>query len=338
MTESYHITVGGERLKTVKIGKIERGSGQTILSEERGETLAKRGNYMFPNKCQVWAARVIDGKMPENGEPPISITNPKYTGELKGLKWGAKGGSIIEARYLRGYPTLDVLYQEKVLNFRVNEEDESSADAFFLMFPNGDNDFDENADPYLIQHLKWHAYNNNSISKNPTFYTTSFFEKTFDQQERLDTQTWDEEFEAMKIVREAGDGTDGVARCKNLLSIVKSVTDEEPDDNKVYAYLKMISQKRAPQFLEAVKEYKRKVSDVFSKMDSYEIADYTVDGTLVVEDTVGKGKSANKVQKIVLSDLPVKGKAIYEYMLENFTEPKIFEATNDLIQITDKIK
>ena len=46
----------------------------------------------------------------------------------------------------------------------------------------------------------------------------------------------------------------------------------------------------------------------------------------------------NKIQKIILSDLPVKGRDIYDYMLENFTDPKIFDATFDLIQITDKIK
>ena len=338
MAETYHITVGGNRLKTVKIGKIERGSGQTVLAEERGETLAKRGTFVFPNKCQVWAQRVINGEGPKEGEPAIAITNPRYTGELKGLKWGAKGGSIIEVRYLRGYPTLDVLYQEKVLNFKINDEDESSADANFLTFPNGDIDFDSTSDPYLIQHLKWHAYNSGSISKDPTKYDNVFSEKSFEQQERLDTRSWDEEFEAMKVVREAGDSANSVARCKNLLSVVKDITDEQPEDEKVYSYLKMISQKRAAQFNEAIKQYKLRVSDVFAKMDSYEIADYSVDGTLVVEDTEGKGAKANKVQKIIISDLPVKGRDIYDYMLENFTEPKIYDAIFDLIQITDKIK
>ena len=339
MTEEYHISVGhANRLKTIKIGRIEKNSGQSILAEEKGETLARRGNFTFPNVCEVWAARVIDGKIPEKGEPFINLADPKYRGELIGLKWGDPRGSIMKARYIRGLQSLDMLYQDRVLNYKINEEDESSADAYFLSYPNGDIDFDNTSDPYLVQHLKWHAWNQNSISRSPNFYDNAFFEKTFEQQERLDTQNWDDEFEAMKIVREAGDSSESVARCKNLLSIVKDITDEEPEDKNVYSYLKMISQKRAPQFLEAIKQYKLRVSDVFSKMDSYEIADYTVDGTLVVEDTVGKGKNANKVQKIVLTDLPVKGRDIYDYMLENFCEPKIFDVIFDLIQITDKIK
>lgn len=334
MSKKYHITVGTDRIKTVKVGKIEPNSGLTVLAEDKGETLAKRGDVMFPNKCQIWAARVIDGEMPKKGEPMISITDPKYKGELKGLKWGQEGGTIIEARYIRGYQTLDVLYQEKVLNFKINDDDESSADANFIRLLSGDNDFDESIDPYLVQHLKWHSYNANSESRNPEFYTSWFKEKSFEQEERLDTQSWDEDFEARKIVSETGNGADAMAKCKNLLSIVKSVTDQEPEDNKVYSYLKMISAKRPVQFLQAIKDYKVKVSNIFEKVKSYDIADLTVDGTLVIEE---KAKGGSK-KVILLTDLPTKGEEIYEYMLENFTEPKIYEATFKLIQITDKIK
>lgn len=340
MTETYHIKVGGKRRQTVMIGKIERGSGGTII-DEKGEVQAKRGNFMFPNKCKVWAARVIDGEIPKDEKGNFIMLQPtdsSYRGELKGLKWGEKGGSIIDVRYLMGYPSLDVLYQEGRLNFRINDEDESSADANFLNFPNGDVDFDKNSDPYLIQHLKWHSYNGVSISRSPTMFDNVFFEKTFDQEERLDTQTWDDDFEARKVVQATGSGADSIAKCKNLMSIVKSVADEEPEDEKVYSYLKMLSTKRPAQLLQSIAEYKRRVSDVFAKMDSYEIVDLTVDGTLVCEDTVGKGKNSNKVKKIILTDLPVKGKDVYDYMLENFCDPKIFNATFDLIQITDKIK
>jgi len=343
MPETYHITVGrGNRIKTVKIGKIERGSGQVAISEERGEVLAKRGTFMFPNKCRIWAVRLNSkGEIPKDGDGntvKLQPTDNSYKGQLKGLKWGDPNGSIIEVRYLVGYPSNDVLFQERVLNFRINEEDESSADAISLSYPNGDVDFDKDSDPYLIQHLKWHVYNGMSISRDPNVTDNYFVEKSFDQIERLDTQTWDEDFEARKVVSETGSGAESVAKCKNLLSIVKSVTDEEPEDAQVYAYLKMISAKRPVQFLEAIKEYKRRVSDVFSKMDSYEIVDLSVDGTLVCEDITGKGKNSTKVKKIILTDLPVKGKDVYDYMLENFTEPKIFNATFDLIQITDKIK
>jgi|SRR6185312_4913805 len=334
MSKQYHITVGGERLRTIQIGKIEPNTNFTVLSEEKGETLAKRGDVGFPNKCKVWAARVIDGKMPKEGEPLISVTDPRYRGELKGLKWGAKGGSVIDVRYVSGYPSLDCLYQEKVLNFKINDEDESSADAQFLFLPNGDVDFDETTDPFYIQHLEWHAYNFNSESKNPNFYTHYFREKSFEQEERLDTQTWDDEFEARKIVSEIGSGANDMAKCKNLFSVVRMANDEEPEDTKVYSYLKMISAKRPSLFLNAVKDYKLKVSNVFEKLKSYEMVDTTVDGTLVIE-TSTKGV---KKKELILTDLPTKGEGIFEYMLENFADPKIFEATYNLIKITDKIK
>jgi hypothetical protein len=334
MSKKYHITVGGDRLKTIQVGKIEPNTNFTVLSEDRGETLAKRGDVGFPNKCKVWAARVIDGKMPKADEPAISITDPKYRGELIGLKWGAKGGSVIDVRYLSGYPSNDVLYQEKVLNYRINDEDESSADAFFLFLPNGDVDFDEATDPFYIQHLEWHAYNFNSESKNPNFYTHYFREKSFEQEERLDTVSWDDETLARNIVSEIGSGANDMAKCKILFSIVRVVNDEEPEDTKVYAYLKMISAKRASLFLSAINAYKLKVSNMFEKLKSYEMVDTTTDGKLVVEVS-SKGV---KKKEILLTDLPSKGEGIFDYMLENFADPSVFEATYKLIQITDKIK
>jgi hypothetical protein len=334
MSEKYHITVGDKRPQTVKVGVIEKGSGFTILKEERGETLARRGDCFFSNKCPVWAARAINGKIEKDGRS-IDLTDREYQGELIGMKWGAKGGSSIDVRYLKGYPSLDVLYQETRLNFKVDDNQASSADVFFLSFPNGDNDFDEKIEPLLIQHLKWHAYNMNSISRDPEFFTSMFYEKSFEQEERLDSANLDSKFEAGTIVRECGNGADSVSKCKNLFSIVKSVTDEEPEDNKVYAYLKMIADKKPEQFIKAIDEYKMKVSNVFEKLKSYDIVDTTTDGILVCEVSAGKGA---KKKEIIISDLPTKGEGIFDYLLENFSDPKVFEATYKLIQITDKLK
>lgn len=327
----YHITVGEKRPQTRKLGSVEPNTGFSIV-KERGETLANRGNFGFPNGAKVWAARVIDGKMPKEGEPAITVTDPKYKGELKQLKWGVKGGSLIDVRYLKGYPTLDVLYQERVLNFKVDETTENSADIFMLIFPNGDNAIDENIDPLLVQHLKWHPYNRDSISRNPEFMPLSTFkEKHFDQEESDLGKVLDEKFEAGKIVRDAGTGGDVMAKCKNLFHIVSDVTDEQPEDSKLYDYLKLIADVRPSAFLKAVEDYKVRVSDVFEKIKSYEMADLTKDGTIVI------GLPGKKKEHIV-SDLPAKGEGIYDYLIENYTDPIVFDTTFKLIKLTDKLK
>lgn len=325
MSEKYHIVVGGSRPKTIKVGTVLKNTGSTIINE-KGETLAKRGEVIFPNKCKIWAVRVIGGKMPK--ENSVDITDQSYKGELMGLKWGDPKGTLIEVRYIKGLPSLDVLYQEVRLGFKIDETKESSADAFFLQLPNGENDFNETTDKLLIQHLKWHSYNLQSISKDPSFFTTMFYEKSFEQEETMNSLIIDYKFEAGKILREAVDGADSIAKCRNLYKVVQSVTDEEPEDSRMYSYLKVIADKKPSEFLKAIDDYKVRMSNVFEKVKIYEAADYSVDGMLVGGD---------KKKDLIISDLPTKGEGIFDYMIENFTEPKIFEASYKLIQITDKL-
>lgn len=326
--EQYHITVGGSRPSTIKVGTIERNTGFSVV-RERGETLAKRGECGFPNGAKIWAARVIKGEIPKDKEGNlirVEVTDPNYKGELKGLKWGEEGGSIISVRYIKGYPSLDVLYQEKVLNFKIDETVESSSEVYMITLPNGDNDIDVSIDPLLVQHLSWHPYNMSSVSKDPQFFTSMFFEKTFEQEESITSKILDSKFDAGVIVRKAGEN---MGRCKNLFSIVKSITDEQPEDERLYAYLKMIADAKPDQFIKAVNDYKVSVSNTFEKLKSYDAIDLTKDGTIVAGD---------KKKEIIATDLPAKGKAMFEYLLENFTDPVVFDATFKLIQITDKIK
>ena len=325
MSDKYHIVVGGSRPKTIKVGTVLKNTGSTIINE-RGETLAKRGEVIFPNKCKIWAERVINGKVPKGDT--VDITDSSYKGELIGLKWGDPKGTLIEVRYIKGLPSLDVLYQEIRLGFKVDDTKESSADAFFLQLPNGDNDFNETTDALMIQHLKWHSYNLQSISKDPQFFTSMFYEKSFEQEETMNSLIIDYKFEAGKILREAVDGADSIAKCRNLFSIVRSITDEEPEDTKMYSYMKIIADKKPSEFLKAIDDYKVKMSNVFEKVKIFGVADWSVDGILV---------AGEKKKDVILSDLPTKGEAIFDYMLENFADPKIFEASYKLIQITDKL-
>lgn len=328
MANEYHISVGDKRPSTVQVGSIERNTGFSVV-KERGETLAKRGECGFPNGAKVWAARVIDGKIPTDNKSAkitVEVTDPRYKGELKGLKWGAPGGSIISVRYIKGYPSLDVIYQEKVLNFKIDETNESSSEYYMITLPNGDNDIDENIDPLLVQHLKWHPYNASSESKDPQFFTSMFFEKTFEQEASISSKILDEKFEAGVIVRKAGEN---IEKCKILFSIVRSITDEQPEDNHVYSYLKMIADAKPEQFIKAVQDYKKNVSNTFEMLKSYEAIDLTKDGTIVAGD---------KKKEIIATDLPAKGNVMLEYLLENFTDPQAYDATFKLIQITDKIK
>lgn len=329
----YTVVAGEERPLTVRVGNVERGSGSTIINE-RGETLSRRGEIGFPNGTQIWAARVIDGEIPKNAKGEyiqVSVTDPNYKGELKSMKWGAPGGSLTSVRYLKGYNSRDVIYQERVLNFKVDESNENSADIYMITLENGENDLDDKIDSIKIEHLKSHPYNKDSESGDPEFSTKVFYEKTYEQKLSMETKDLDVQFEAAKIVREAGTGGDSIGKIKNLFSIVRSVTDEEQPDDKLYSYLLMIADRKSQQFINAVDNYKKNVSNTFEKLKSYDAIDLTTNGTIIA---FGK----NKKQEIIMDDVPGKGEEMLDYLLENFTDPKAFEATFKLIQITDKLK
>lgn len=328
---TYNIVVGDTRPSTIQIGVIERGSGHSILTE-KGERLARRGDSGFPNGTKIWGARVINGKIPEDEKGnlvQIAVTDPRYKGEVKPLKWGAEGGSLIDVRYIKAYPTLDVLYQERILNFKIDETNESSSEVFMIILPNGLNEIDENIEPLFVNHLKAHTYNRDSKSKDPAFGDFKFYEQTDEQVENVESQMFDEKFEAGSIIRDAANGSDGLAKCKNLFSIIKTVTDETPEDKKLFGYLKMLADKKPVQVLKAVADYKLKVSNVFEKLKSYDAVDLTTEGTIVAL----KPKRA-----IIMSNVPVKPDSVYDYLLENYVAPDVFDATFKLTQITDKLK
>src|SRR5690606_17199497 len=104
------------------------------------------------NRAQAWGCRVLeDGKIPPH---QIDVKDPRYKGQIKFLPWGDKNGYLIDCRYLKGYNTLDVQYQEIVLGFKVNENDASAAEVFYLMLKSGYNEFNEVTDKLKTEMLK----------------------------------------------------------------------------------------------------------------------------------------------------------------------------------------
>lgn len=327
--ESYLIEAGSpNRAETVERGELEKGSGQTIKRGETIQTMLKRADIGIPNWTEAWAVRLDkDGNIPKE---PLDVKSPDYKGQIKELKWGDAKGCMVICRFLKGYNTIDMLYQNIVLNANLNirEDDPTSADDFYLRLQSGDNIYDVESNKYLIQMYRVHYMNESSVSKSPESMKSMFREVTEEDTQQKDVKSYSTKFEALKIVNEAAEDNT-LSKLKNLLTIVQQLGTEEPKDNDLFRYISMLADTQYDLFLSKINEYKKNLSNVVEKAKSYKAIDLTKDGVIVAGVTklelIGEG-------------VPGKKDGMIDWLMQNFLDQKAWEIIFKLKQITDNLK
>ncbi len=306
---------------------LEKGSGQTLRTgEERKYTLRKQ-DIGFPNYAQAWGQRVYDDGKP-NDKGPIDVKDPQYHGQIKFLEWGHKDGTLIECRFLKNYRTLDKQYQELVLNAKIDENDPSSADAYSLVLQSGENKFDEVVEALRIQMFRISSYNQGSKFKNPDSAHWLFREKDDATEQKVQSKTLDAKTEALRIVNEAA-SDNSYGKLMNLLSVVRNITHDEPDEKELYVFLQTLADQQPELFLVQINEHKKYISNIFEKAKSYDVLDLTTNGLIVAGD---------KKKEIIGEDIPEKGEHMLTWVYDNYLNPKASEIIFKLKKITDKLK
>lgn len=330
----YAILVGHERPPVIKGGFLEKGSGQTIVNKEQ-VFANRRGDVGIPNRSESWGVRLINGQVPKDDKGlvrKVSVTDPEYKGEVKWLKRGHPDGTLIVTRYLKGYQSIDMMYQDIVLNAKmnINDNDESSADAFYLRLPTGLNVFKiDETDPFLIEFLKVQDYNGSSVSKSDKVINWLFVERNEEQIEEEGSKAIDAKLEILKLVQDASlDNTNN--KLRNLYAIVKNLMAGEAEDVNLYKVLQHLADAKPAEFLQLVTEHKRKLSDSFEKAKSYNLLDLTRDGTIAIS------MGANK--KELIDKIPGKGDKMLSWVFENFLDAKAHEVSFQLNKALEKIK
>jgi len=329
MGQKYKVFAGaGDRPATLTGQFIEKNSGQSVTdSGTKTQYTLQPQSVGIPNSADIWAVRLDkNGKIPEK---VLDVKDTNYSGKIKILKWGDPQGSLIPVRFLQSYATLDTQYQNLILNAdkNINDNDASSADAFFITLTSGVNEFDEDIEPYKIQFLKASPYNKNSVSKDPRHFNSMFEEYKDEFVESENESFLDSKFEALKIVNEAGlDNTRN--KVKNLYSILYGAGDNTVADENKFSHLKKLADKEPEIIINGVTKYKGDVSALFEKIKSdNNFLDLTTDGEIVV----GKSK-----KEVLLKDIPAKGEGMLDYVFENYLDADIFEAIIKLNQIVAK--
>lgn len=319
-----------KRPETVDRGVLEKGLGQGTTSGEVVKVMTPRGAIGIPNQTDAWGVRLdADGNVPKD---KIDVRDPKYRGQIKALKWGDPDGSLIKCRYLKGYGSIDMLFQDIVLNAKdyvaASQDTEASADVAMLFMQSGDNFYDAETDKHLIQMLQVHYMNKDSESKNPEHESYQYRELHTDSVDENDVKNLDDKFEATRIVKEAANDN-SFQQLKNLYSIMDGLAEMDLKDNQLYPSLYSLAEKQHTKFLDRVAEYKKNVSMTFQLLESYEAIDYTKNGTIA---------AGIKEKNIIAEDLPAKGQTgIVGWVLSHFLTPQANDIAVKLKTIADNI-
>ncbi len=335
--KEYVIIAGTvDRPTEVMRGVLEKGAEKGlggVIYTESGKTMNRRGDIGFPNRAELWGRRIIrdaKGKIVEAGRQ-IDVKNPAYQGEVEFLEWNDRDGTLIVCRYLKGYNTLDLIYQNIVLNAEegLRDDTEASADANWIRLATGDNVIDEDSDPLFAQYLKAHDFNESSVSKSPNSNYHLYRDKKFDSPKASQTKDLNSKFEALKIVNEsAKDSTFG--KLRTLATITGGLLGDTSKDESLYPELQKAADENPAEFLDYVAGYKRDVSNAFEKAKAAGILGLKEDGSVTI-------KEGNK-HKVIAEGCPAKGEAILTWCLEDFTNDKAFEIVYQICNVIDTLK
>ena len=303
----YKVYAGEERPAFIEGHHLEKSSGQTQKAQG-GKTViysVPAGTVGFPNQSEAWGIRLDKhGKIPESS---LSVTDSNYTGKIKFLPWGAEGGSVIVTRYLTGYQTLDQQYQKLVL--KADERIKEDSSDWYITLKTGLNEFDDEVNALLVEHLKNHSYNRESKSKNPEVYIDyKFFEKDEVQSAKRNTSLVEHKLSSIGIVKSAA-GDNSLTQLKNVYRAVKQIISGEMNDKNVYDLLMEAADAEPDKFMAQVDEFKKHVSNSIVKAQSYKVLDLSVKGTVaggtpsrVISNNLPKDKSDQKMTDHLLSN------------------------------------
>ncbi len=102
------------------------------------------------------------------------------------------------------------------------------------------------------------------------------------------------------------------------------------NDTQVYTALLELAHGKGEFFSNKIDEFKLSISDAFVKAEAYNILDLTLNGTITI--------TANGKKVKLLEDVPAKGDSMKDYVMQNYHEPAIYDAINQLKNHLVKLK
>lgn len=321
----------------IQIGNEKPGEAIVAQPNKRGEpsgdqfrTYIRVGTHLIMNRARVWGRRVMVDKKKQDNGMPIETNTIGYAGELEFLDWEKEGGYAIDIRYIKESRSLDFEYQENVQKIKIDSE----KGAAFIEARAGENKYDYKKDGLLIKFLKVTPQNRDSKSKNPNpeIKGYSFYEVTDEHVDSVSIKERETNIEAGYLVKSLSSKPKLI---RNLFEILGNRpefgdTNKLSGDRQIYKVLLEFSETNPSDFFFIINEYKKEVQDYFDKATSYKVLDLTKDGHIAL--------NIDNKKELLISGLKAKGDGMVEYMIENYYEDEVYNATQILKQLVQKLK
>lgn len=327
MSGGYVIQVGNETPAEAIIATPNKKTGEPMGPEMK--TYKRVGSHLIYNRARVWGRRVINGK-PKSDGTDIEFNTVGYKGEIEFLDWGKEGGYAIDIRYLPQSRSLDYEYQANVQKIVVNPEQ----DGAHIILKAGENKYDRKKDELLVLFLSVYPQNRDSKSKNPdpAIKGHVYYEVTDEHVDKTSIQRIEKSVSASTFVNDLSNKPD---QLRNLFKILGDredfgTTNLLSGDLQIYRVLLEYANAKPYDFFYLIDQYKKEVLDAFEKAESYKALDLTKDGHIAIE--VGGKK------QLLISDVKAKGKAMVEWVIENYCDQEAFKASQILKELVSKLK
>lgn len=330
---SYVIVVGRERPAEAIVATVKPDG--TPMGSNHLKRYISVGQHLLANVCSVWGRRVIDGRPllnTEGAKIPIEFNTVGYAGEVEFLKYGDPKGHSITVRYLKRSRSLDVEYQDNVQKIKIDMEKGADGSAQ-IDLDAGENKYDDKKDALFIQYLKVHPQNRDSVSKNPNpeIKGYSFYEVT---DENINTQSIERKEASLNagfIVKSVSNKSEDL---KALLKIIGKREELEGLDHlskpkQIYEGLLNFAISKPNDFSSLLNNYKKKISDSFSKAKSYNVLDLTKDGHIAIV--------VNNKPHLIWSDLKGKGEKMIDIVFEDYLDSENYKKTTSFIELVEKL-
>lgn len=322
--KAYKIFVGDARPADAQLGYLEMNTGNTIIKGTAKPAQPIGGFAVFANRSISWGRRLVKGK-PAEDDRRVQPTDKDYTGQIEWMEHGAEGGYPITVRYKQACSTLDYDYQITQLNMLKFQED---IEDNYLQMPFGENNIFYDSEAVKAEFFKIHHENDDSVSKNPNavggmWHEIKLFDTTKQEVKKIDT--W---FESASLIKSC-ETHEKLNVLKGILGKKVQIKEDADDQNSLYENLQLYAKEKPDDFMGSINTYKRKVSDLISRCQSYNAFDLTKNGVIRVGQT--------KMEDL-LTEVPEKGEAMLDWMFQNCLQPVVFAAIDKLIHISQKFK
>lgn len=313
--------VGQPRPNEALLGRVDKDMSTILGVTEQCQPIG--GMSIIPNRSIVWGIR-----LDSNGKRPpemLQANDKKYTGKVDfNVAWGTPGGIPITTRYKSGSSSIDYDYQVLQMGMPKFEND---LENNYLTLPFGENVIFDSEEAKQTM-LATHHENIDSICRNPDTMNGSLrLVKTFESNKEQ-IKTIDKEFEAVKIVR-AATTFEHLRVLKTIIGDKTEIRYDESDEQALFENILIWVKMNAHTFLDLVKAYDVRVSDIIERFRSYKAYDLTTNGTI----RVGQDK-----KEVVLEGIDAKGDDMLQYLFDARMEPEVFDAVNRMIILAQKLK